>query len=55
MAEMGEVEEVEEVLDLRVSMDPWEHDDREEESDEVEGEVVVLFQIPGTLSFADPA
>ncbi len=51
--EMGEVEEVEEVLDL--SMDPWEHDDREGESDEVEVEVEVLFQIPGTLSFADPA
>jgi hypothetical protein len=56
VAEMGDpmVEgEVEEVLDL--SMDPWDHGDREGESDEVEEEVVVLFQIPGTLSFADPA
>ena len=56
VAEMGdpmEEGEVEEVLDL--SMDPLDHGDREGESDEVEEEVVVLFQIPGTLSFADPA
>ena len=56
VAEMGDLMEegeVEEVLDL--SMDPLDHGDREGESDEVEEEVVVLFQIPGTLSFADPA
>lgn len=56
VAGMGEVDQVEEALDLGdLGMKPWERDDREGESDEVEGEVVVLFQIPDTLSFAGPA